>query len=261
MIRIRHRAVSGSWGGLLRTWVQNGAHSGLHDRLSRDRGYATAPVGIAMTQPCVYPAYCHISAMDKTEIARRQLGTALSLFLEDQDPVSVHVLACAGMEIADHLSLKAGAQPFRINGQEGNALTDVEYGNIRSEFANAFKHATRRKGVERDDSAILADFSDVNNDERLFIGWCDFASAGNPHPIESHVLISWFMGMHAHLLDTPHGRVILREIDPFFPGIRDLPRERQKTMLKKQIVQAKKNRKMMARPLIDPRPLRLGPIK
>ncbi len=29
--------------------------------------------------------------MDKTEIARRQLGTALSVYMDDQDPVSVHV--------------------------------------------------------------------------------------------------------------------------------------------------------------------------
>ena len=199
--------------------------------------------------------------MDKTEIARRQLGTALSLYLDDRDPVSVHLLACAGMEIAEHLSIKAGSQPFRIFGQEGNALSAAEYGDIRSLFANAFKHATKRKGVERDDTAILADFSDVENDDRLFIGWFDFANAGNPHPIESHVLLSWFIAMHPERLDTPYGLEFLREIDPFFSGITGLSRERQKAMLRKQIEKAKKNRRMMADPLVDPRPLRLGPIK
>jgi hypothetical protein len=31
--------------------------------------------------------------LDKLEVVRRQLGTALALFLNDHDPVSVHVLA------------------------------------------------------------------------------------------------------------------------------------------------------------------------
>lgn len=50
--------------------------------------------------------------LDKNEVARRQLGTALALFIEDFDPVSVHTLACAGGEVAEHLARKAGAEPF-----------------------------------------------------------------------------------------------------------------------------------------------------
>ena len=50
--------------------------------------------------------------LTKAQVARRQLGTALEFFLEDLDPVSVHVLACAGGEIAEHLSRKKGRPPF-----------------------------------------------------------------------------------------------------------------------------------------------------
>ena len=50
--------------------------------------------------------------LDKTQVARRHLGTALALFLDDLDPVSVHSLACAGCEVAEHLTRKAGAKPF-----------------------------------------------------------------------------------------------------------------------------------------------------
>jgi hypothetical protein len=35
--------------------------------------------------------------LDKTQVARRHLGTALALFLDDRDPVPVHTLACAGL--------------------------------------------------------------------------------------------------------------------------------------------------------------------
>ena len=48
--------------------------------------------------------------LDKTQVARRHLGTALVLFLDDLDPVSVHSLACAGCEVAEHLTRKAGAK-------------------------------------------------------------------------------------------------------------------------------------------------------
>jgi hypothetical protein len=44
--------------------------------------------------------------MDKGEVARRQLGTALDMFLRGQDPVSVHTLAMAGGEIAERLAEK-----------------------------------------------------------------------------------------------------------------------------------------------------------
>ena len=58
--------------------------------------------------------------LTKAKVARRQLGTALALFLEDRDPVSVHMLACAGGELADHLAHAKGATPF-----SGHALAVV----------------------------------------------------------------------------------------------------------------------------------------
>ena len=39
--------------------------------------------------------------LNRHEVARRQLGTALHLFLDDQDPGAVHWLASAGIEIAE----------------------------------------------------------------------------------------------------------------------------------------------------------------
>jgi predicted HD phosphohydrolase len=53
--------------------------------------------------------------LDKIQVARRQLGTAVALFIEDLDPISVHTLACAGGEIAEHLARKKGKQPFAVS--------------------------------------------------------------------------------------------------------------------------------------------------
>jgi hypothetical protein len=50
--------------------------------------------------------------MDKAEVARRHLGTALDLFLKRRDPVSVQTLAMAGGEVAEWLAKQAGGDPF-----------------------------------------------------------------------------------------------------------------------------------------------------
>jgi hypothetical protein len=48
----------------------------------------------------------------KIETARRQLGTALALYLQDKDPVSVHCLAGGGCELIEYFAKKAGGEPF-----------------------------------------------------------------------------------------------------------------------------------------------------
>jgi hypothetical protein len=48
----------------------------------------------------------------KIDSARRQLGTALALYLQDLDPVSVHCLAGGGCELIEYYDQKAGGEPF-----------------------------------------------------------------------------------------------------------------------------------------------------
>jgi hypothetical protein len=48
----------------------------------------------------------------KIECARRQLGTALDLYLPDLDPVSVHCLVNGGCELIEFYARKAGGVPF-----------------------------------------------------------------------------------------------------------------------------------------------------
>ena len=46
--------------------------------------------------------------MDKLDVARRQLGTALWLFLGDVEPLAVQALACGAGEILNELAAQAG---------------------------------------------------------------------------------------------------------------------------------------------------------
>lgn len=126
--------------------------------------------------------------LDKPEIARRQLGAALAFFIENLDPVVVHVLAGGGGEVAASLPRKAGKQAFRDTVE----LSDRDFASARNRYWNAFKHATDRQGLERADEEDLAAFTDEANDLLLLTGWMDYQKGGFPLPIEAQVFISWF---------------------------------------------------------------------
>jgi hypothetical protein len=118
--------------------------------------------------------------LDKTQIARRQLGTALALFIDDLDPVSVHSLACGGGEIAEYLTRKAGARPFASHALLMFPDLDVAgLRRLRNQFWNSFKHATKHTGEERPDRKLLERFNDLQNDHALFVGWYDYMLAIN----------------------------------------------------------------------------------
>ena len=91
-----------------------------------------------------------MDGLTKAEVARRQLGTALAMFMNDQDPVTVHVLACGAGEIADHLSGAAGHEPFSTHILK--TFPDMDKGELRrlrTKHWNAFKHATTKAEVVR----------------------------------------------------------------------------------------------------------------
>jgi len=116
--------------------------------------------------------------LTKAQVARRQLGTALALYLDDLDPVSVHTLDCAGAEIAEHLTRKRGDEPFSSHALATFSDVDApKIRHLRNQFCNAFKHATTHKGEERDDRKLLERFSDLQNDHALFVTWYDYALA------------------------------------------------------------------------------------
>jgi hypothetical protein len=188
--------------------------------------------------------------LDKTEIARRQLGTALALFLEDSDPVSVHTLACAGCEIAEHLTRKAGEEPFSTHALL--TFPDLDRGEIRrvqNQYWNAFKHAQMHGGIEREDSELLERFEDKVNDHTLFIGWYDYALAVGALPIEAQIFEAWYFALYPEVDTTTHQRL--------FPMLPSKSRADQKRALREVISSFRGNAEVMTHPKTDPRPLML----
>ena len=157
--------------------------------------------------------------LDKTEIARRQLGTALALFLEDSDPVSVHTLACAGCEIAEYLTDKAGEKPFSTHALA--TFLDLKIGEIRqlqNQYWNAFKHARTRGGIEREDRELLERFGDEVNDHTLLIGWHDYQQAVGTLPIEAQIFQAWYFALYPEKLNPGVDTTTHQRLFPVLPS-------------------------------------------
>ena len=84
--------------------------------------------------------------ISKLDAAKRQLETALKLFFENGDPVSIHTLVSASHELLAVLCRKRGVTPSMLKDQ---VLKDIRPGKekywikLNNKYANHFKHATK----------------------------------------------------------------------------------------------------------------------
>jgi hypothetical protein len=172
----------------------------------------------------------------KIEAARRQLGTALALYLEDSDPVSIHCLAGGACEVIDFYAKKVQGEPFVSHILNQNPDLDMaRVRRIQRQFWTAFKHATRKQGkgteVERDDEELLGRFTDDQNDTALFIGWTDYARATGTMPIEAQVHQAWFLAKHPDKLNPMHSKEPYERLSP--RSIRSLGQNRNSSFRKR----------------------------
>jgi hypothetical protein len=124
--------------------------------------------------------------------------------------------------------------------------------NIQRKFSNAFKHATTRKGQDRNDEEILAAFDPELNDHALFTGWYDFILSGTPTPIEAQVFTAWYFAKHPEKASPDV------DMSPFtrtFSNLPSLSSERQLGRLRDVIRKTKKNGAVMQDEGTDRRPL------
>ncbi|MPZ39849.1 MAG: hypothetical protein GEU95_17675 [Rhizobiales bacterium] len=190
----------------------------------------------------------------KIESARRQLGTAMALYLEDRDPVSVHCLAGGACELLDFYARKGGGNAFTSHILSTVPELDIaEVYRLQRQYWNAFKHATHGRGrEERDDDELLARFSDERNDTAFFIGWHDYAEVTGGMPLEAQVHQSWYIALHPEKLAPEHSA------EPFFqlfPDLKHQSRHEQKRMLRRVIEVYRHDEAIMSDPMTDARDL------
>lgn len=192
----------------------------------------------------------------KEAIARRQLGTALALFIADEDPVSVHCLACGGAEIASYLAQAVDEKPFNQHALEVHPdMEPKELAFLRNKYWNAMKHALTKNGQVRSDDELMADFDDAHNDHVLFVGWYDYASAVGCLPIEAQVFQVWYF---ANFPEKLAEEFLAADFEYMFPGIRNLNRSQKKRLLRRKIEWAKKNKATMSHEKTERRKLILS---
>jgi hypothetical protein len=195
-----------------------------------------------------------VSGLNKMEIARRHLGTALALFLDDLDPVAVQTLACSGSEIAEHLSKVAGEEPFsKLVMEEFPDLDKKKLQGLRNKYWNAFKHATTHQGVERDDSVIFSQFSDEKNDHTLFLGWYDYMMATSSFPIAASVFQIWYFAKYP-------AADLTAEAVHLFGDLRNVSRGDAKARMREVIRRFSEDPEIVQDSRTDRRPLMMGAL-
>ncbi len=101
--------------------------------------------------------------LTKYEVATRQLDTAIKLFFDAGDAVSIHTLAAASATVFADILENTGKTSWREQIVKNYSdLTKPQVFDILRNAQNFFKHADR-------DSEEVLDFSDTFNDAIIFI--------------------------------------------------------------------------------------------
>ncbi|RXG88727.1 hypothetical protein [Bradyrhizobium zhanjiangense] len=65
------------------------------------------------------------NTLNKLNVARHQLGTALDLFIKDRDPVAVQCLACGGSALIDAIASSQNIRTFSTHPSTEAVLTET----------------------------------------------------------------------------------------------------------------------------------------
>lgn len=172
-----------------------------------------------------------IQLITKLGAARRQLVTAIRLFFDDREPVSVHTLAHASWRIIrDLCNFEERVTFLEVHAAKHDlALRDV-YARAR-QFRNFFEHA-------KEDPNAEIEFSDELNDDALAAATLDlFELCNGKLPVEAWALIAWFTAMYPDSIPREDETVrFWRKVAADnFPRIREKSRSDQKRMAVKCI--------------------------
>ena len=187
--------------------------------------------------------------LDKAHVARRLLGAALALFLEDLDPIVVHALACTAGEVAEYLAVKASGQPFTARALatfRNNSWRDIR--RARNQFWSSFRYATTHDDDQDGYSKLVSGFSDLQNDHALLVGWYDLMLACKKLPIEAQMFQSWYFALYPERLGS---EADVSRYETLFPRLRDLARSDQKNALRDAIERSRQDPAIMNDPATE----------
>lgn len=184
--------------------------------------------------------------LTKTIVAKRQLVTAINLFFNEGDPVSIFTLSSNAWEIIDSLcdfnKISSVSNETREHVPQGK---DLKRDFINLPYRNYFKHA------DKDPEAELDDFKDEACDELLFLATEDYIRLNKASPTELQVYQLWYSAVHYEKVADDSSDRILEAASFHFPDIRSKKRSTQKDMGKKAISDAYKDKDFLSNPLVE----------
>jgi len=184
-------------------------------------------------------------------VARFQLLTAIDLFFEDRDPVSVQGLAGNARELLESLCRLESIEPMTELLVRDHQQPKKNIYKALHLYRNCFKHLGKTQAERDDDQITLNQFDDTKNEWLLYICVEDYLRLRqHKSPITMQVFQLWFVALHEELLEDPTDFVPrVREI---FPGIKAMPRSQQKRMALAALKQAAADPVLLADPRTEP---------
>ncbi len=164
-------------------------------------------------------------SITKISIARSQLKEAIRLFFEERDPVSIHTLVGASLQILndyiDHNKLQIPLLNFRSDNSIIRKERQKEWSQKTSEAKNFFKHADR----DLKNGKNSLEFETDLNDFHILAALSALQSIQNSHTIffdgdsetsdEGFLFLMWFFTNHPDLIDQAKGKLFLNILDSF----------------------------------------------
>jgi hypothetical protein len=160
--------------------------------------------------------------LKKIDVARRQLVTAIRLFFDGGDPVSIYSLAANSWEVIDALCVSTGVQSLSQQTRTHIASgKDLKSNYINSPYRNFFKHA------DRDPDAVLDSFQDRDVDSIIFLATEDYIRFLGKSPVELQVFQLWYLGCNTAMVATNNMASVLDACNVLFPKLEYLERGQQ----------------------------------
>lgn len=180
------------------------------------------------------------TTLTKKDVAQKQLVTAIRLFFNDDDPISIFSLAANAWEIIDVLCNKANIQSIsnqmRQNISNGQ---DLKKDYINSPFRNFFKHA------DKDSDRVIENFDETIVDSIIFLGVEDYLRLINKSPVEFQVFQLWYLATNPEKISYASLKEILDTINHTFQNINQLSRKEQLQMGKAVLLESMKDKELM----------------
>ena len=156
----------------------------------------------------------------KLEAAQRQIDAAIRLLFKNEDPVAIHTVAAAGLQILKDLAKNDNTQVWQMMSQcIRPEMRKIWRNEVEHKAVNFLKHA------DKDPDEVLENVDEIINDLTLFSACILYDDLGHQWTPEMASFILWYSGIFPdHIRDDLPRSAMVAEVANNW---RDLPRNEQ----------------------------------